>query len=110
MLKPITVGRAGLVVAILGEMTAPDAQLLAAMRRRGVNAVALVLGNPGLGAAERVGGFRTTVDTLRAADWRVVVVRRGDDLAAAWRRACNTGDGYSAAALRAPRIADRRPA
>ncbi len=109
-LKPITVGRAGLVVAILGEMTAPDTQLVAAMRRRGVNAVALVLATQDWEPESGSEGSRTTVETLRAADWRVVVVRKGDDLAAAWRRACNTGDGYSAAALRAPRIPDRRPA
>jgi len=38
------------------------------------------------------------VEVLRAADWRVVVIHQDDDLAAAWRRACDAGDGYSVAA------------
>ncbi len=110
LLKPVTVGRAGLVVAILGEMIAADALLLAATRRRGVNAVALVLATEDWDPHRRGGGSQSTVDSLRAANWRVVVIRAGDDLADAWRRACNAGDGYSAAAVRAPRIAVRRPA
>ena len=109
-LKPIAVGRAGLVVAILGEMTAPDAHLVAATRRRGVNAVALVLATHDWDPRSGLDASAATVDALRAADWRVVLIRAGDDLAAAWRRACNAGDGYSAAALRAPRIADRSSA
>ncbi len=108
VLKPITLGRAGLVIAILGEMSAPDAQLLAVTRRRGVNAVALVLATEDWDPHRGGEGSRPTVSALRAADWRVVVVRSGDDLADAWRRACNTGDGYSAASVRAPRLADRR--
>ena len=110
VLKPITVGRAGLVVAIVGEMIAADALLLAATRRRGINAVALVLATEDWDPQRAGEGSRSTVDALRAADWRVVVIHAGDDLAAAWRRACNAGDGYSAASLRAPRIAERRPA
>jgi len=40
-------------------------------------------------------GANPAVEILRAADWPVVVVHQDDDLAAARRRACNAGDGYS---------------
>ena len=109
-LKPFALGRAGLLVAVLGEMTQSDAHLFAATRRRGVNAVALVLATEDWNPQRGTEGSRPLVAALRAADWRVVVVRPGDDLGDSWRRACNAGDGYSAADLRGPRVADRRPA
>jgi len=108
-LKPIALGRTGLVVAILGDMAAAEAHLLAATRRRGVNAVALVLAAGEWDAEHSQERSTVTADVLRAADWRVVVVHVGDDLAAVWRRACSSGDGYSAAGS-ASRIRDRRPA
>lgn len=94
-LKPLTLGRAGLVIAVLGEMIAADALLFAATRRQGVNAVALVLSTQDWDTESSANGSSMTVEALRAADWRVVVVRPGDDLGAAWRRACSAGDGYS---------------
>ncbi len=109
-LTPFRIGRAGLVVAILGEMVAGDAQLLAATRLRGVNAVALVLATQDWDPHGGTAGSAPVVEALRSADWRVVVIRPGDDLAAAWRRACYAGDGYSAAVTGGPRLADRRPA
>ena len=45
-LTPVNAGRAGLVVAIVGEMTAADALMLAAARPRGADGVALVLDTP----------------------------------------------------------------
>ncbi|MET3807015.1 uncharacterized protein (DUF58 family) [Nakamurella sp. UYEF19] len=108
-LKPLSLGRAGLVIAILGEMIAADAHLLAATRRRGVNAVALVMATEDWDPQAPSGaGSRSTVDALRAANWRVVVVHPGDDLAAVWRRACNAGDGYSTADAVPPRVAAGR--
>lgn len=97
-LKPLALGRAGLVIAVLGEMAASDASLFAATRRQGVNAVALVLSTQDWDPKPGGVGSTVTVDALRAADWRVVVVSPGDDLGTAWRRACNAGDGYSVAA------------
>jgi len=75
-------------------------------RRRAFNAVALILDTQGWGGddsmSEVVSTMRTganpAVEVLRAADWRVVVIHQDDDLAAAWRRACDAGDGYSVAA------------
>jgi uncharacterized protein (DUF58 family) len=100
------IGRAGLLLAILGEMSASEAALLAVSRRRGVNAVALVLATQEWTAPSASKGSAPLVDILRAAQWRVIVVHPHDDLAAAWRRACSDGDGYSAAG-ESPRLMDR---
>ena len=108
LLRPVVVGGSGLVIAVLGELSRPDALLLAATRRQGVNAVALVMATQEWEqAAGSDAGSRTAVEVLRAADWRVVEVRPGDDLAGAWRRACAADDGY-AAVEGGP--AERRPA
>jgi len=55
-------------------------------------------------------GANPAVEVLRAADWRVVVIHQDDDLAAAWRRACNAGDGYSVAAPAAAAGSSTAPA
>jgi len=99
-LSALTLGRAGLVVAVLGRMSAVDAHLLAATRRRAVNAVALILATEDWDPRNTSDALNPAVEALRAADWRVVVVHSADDLAGAWRRACNSGDGYSVAATR----------
>ena len=75
-------------------------------RRRAFNAIALILDTQGWGvddsmtevASKTKAGANPAVGVLRAADWRVVVIHQDDDLAAAWRRACDAGDGYSVAA------------
>jgi len=105
-IRPLTLGRTGLVVAIIGHMSAADAHLLVATRRRAINAVALILDTQGWGVDDSMTEVASTtkaaanpaVEVLRAADWRVVVIHQDDDLAAAWRRACDAGDGYSVAA------------
>jgi len=108
-LRPVVLGRTGLVVAIVGAMSATDAQLFAANRRRGVNSVALVLATSDWGrqppddlrgaSTRELPSFDATAGALRAANWRVVIIRPGDDPAAAWRQACNHGDGYAAGAV-----------
>lgn len=108
-LTPPPIGRAGLLLAVLGEMSASEAALLAVSRRRGVNAVALVLATQDWEAPSATKGSTVLVDILRAAQWRVIVVHPHDDLAAAWRRACSDGDGYSVAG-ESSRLTDRRPA
>ncbi len=107
LLTPPPIGRAGLLIAILGEMTAAEAALLAVSRRRGVNAVALVLATQDWDPSSTSKGSTLLVDVLRAAQWRVIVVHPHDDLAAAWRRACSDGDGYSAIS-ESPRLARTR--
>jgi uncharacterized protein (DUF58 family) len=109
LITPPPIGRAGLLLAVLGEMSPAEAALLAVSRRRGVNAVALVLATQDWEAPSASKGSAALVDTLRAAQWRVIVVHPHDDLATAWRRACSDGDGYSAAA-ESPQLLDRRPA
>ena len=101
-LSALTLGRAGLVVAILGRTSAVDAHLLAATRRRAVNAVALILATEDWDPRNAAGELNPAVEALRAADWRVVLVHPADDLAGAWRRACNAGDGYSVASTWIP--------
>ena len=108
LLTPPPIGRAGLLIAILGEMSAADATLLAVSKRRGVNAVALVMATQDWDSSSATKGSTTLVDVLRAAQWRVIVVHPHDDLAAAWRRACSDGDGYSVAGEASPLPAGRR--
>jgi len=109
-LAPTTGDRSGLLVAVIGALSVVDAALLAATARSNVNAIAMVLAaqdwNPELGDD----GARATVDTLRAGNWRVVVVHPGEDLRTAWLLACNSADGYAAplpapAGARAPAAA-----
>ncbi|GGM11461.1 DUF58 domain-containing protein [Nakamurella endophytica] len=100
-LQPGGVGRSGLVVAVVADMTAADAVLLASSRPRSAEGIALVLAaddwasptpQPPVDLAPP-----TAARVLGSAGWRVVTVRRGDDLAAAWRRACAVGTEYVAA-------------
>ena len=86
-LSPVSIAGSGLIVAVLGALDLPAAQLLAASRRRGTNGIAFVLsardwdekGPP---------GHPHAVAVLRAAGWRVSTVGPTDDLAAAWATAC----------------------
>lgn len=89
------VGRSGLFVAVVGEMTQADAALLALARNRSVHAVALVLQTSDWAGGPSSLPMAATV--LGAAGWRVVVVRAGQNLATAWRQACSVGDQRLAA-------------
>ena len=103
------IGRAGLLVAVIGDLTPTEATLLALSRRRGVNAVALLLATQDWDGPAEAQGSTALADIFRGAQWRVIVVHPNDDLAAAWRRACSDGDGYSAAG-ESPLLTDRQPA
>lgn len=96
-LRRAEVGSAGLLVAVVGELSVTDAALLGASRNRSVNAVALVVETGGWGAGGET-GTPVAASILSAAGWRVAVVRRGDDLADAWRQVC-VGGGLRAVAL-----------
>jgi uncharacterized protein (DUF58 family) len=89
-----SVGTAGLLVAVLGDLTAESARLLAAGKRRGVQGVALLLATEDW--EPRPSGTRQAMNLLSVAGWRVVVVHAGDDLSAAWRRACSSGSPFAA--------------
>ncbi len=86
-LSPASVAGSGLIVAILGALDLPAAQLLAASRRRGTNGIAFVLNVRNWDAAGPP-GHPQAAGMLRAAGWRVLSLDAGDDLAAAWTTAC----------------------
>ncbi len=113
----LSIGRTGLVVAVVGSMSVGDAKLLAVSRSRSVNAIAFILdtehwvgARPGpspagpSAAGPSAPGDRAaqTATALGDAGWRVVSIRPGEDLALAWRRACDSDDGYSRGALLRP--------
>ncbi len=96
-IEPSVLATRGLLIAILGHPDERTTSLLIAARRRAAGTIALLL------ATEDWGGAATehsAASTLSAAGWRVVVVRRGDDLAQVWRRACAADDGFGSGALR----------
>lgn len=100
-LSPIVIGTAGLLIAVLGDLTTEAARLVVASKRRGIHGVALLLATEEWDPAGRPANTTQALQLFASAGWRVVVVRCGEDLAGAWRRACNAADGYSAAVRRA---------
>ena len=87
----------GLLIGIFGALDDATAGLVVAARRRRANSVAVLLATEDWGGPAAVDGARRL---LLAAGWRVVVLRRGDDLAEAWRLACATGDGWATSTVR----------
>lgn len=85
--SPASIAGSGLIVAILGALDLPAAQLLAAARRRQTTGLAFVL-NVREWDSSGPAGHPQAVAILRAAGWRVVTVGPGDDLAGVWARAC----------------------
>lgn len=82
----------GLIVAVLGALDATSAGLLMAARRRGTTGIAFVLDTATWPAPPGGSGLRgdpAALAGLQSAGWRVVPVRRGDNLAQAWSRACH---------------------
>ncbi|HEY5880421.1 MAG TPA: DUF58 domain-containing protein [Nakamurella sp.] len=84
----------GLVIAVLGGLDTPSARLLMAARRRGTTGIAFLLDTTSWPAAAGRGPGRATGDSrapalLESTGWRVVPVRRGDNLAEVWSRACH---------------------
>ena len=89
--RPV-VGRTGLLVAVLGALSAGDVATLRAGRSRAMTAVAFLLDTQAWGdrdGSRRQGEPEGAAD-LRASGWRVVVVRPTDDLRLAWQRGCAT--------------------
>lgn len=86
----------GLIVAVLAALDAPTARLLMAARLRGTTAIAFLLDTATWAGTPRSGSPDRSTDPsagalLQSAGWRVVPVRRGDDVAQAWSRACQAG-------------------
>ena len=87
----------GLLIGIFGALDDTATSLIVAARRRRANSIAILLAAEDWGGSDSMSGARRL---LLAAGWRVVVLRRGDDLAEVWRQACATGDGWGTAAVR----------
>jgi uncharacterized protein (DUF58 family) len=68
-------------VAVLGALTAPEAEQLA--RVTGPGRIAVLLDTPTWAGAAR-GGVELAATILRRSGWRVLTLGQGDDLAAAW--------------------------
>ena len=100
-LRAGSIAGTGLIVAVLGALDAPSARLLMAARRRGTTGIAFILDTITWPAGRGAGGRGPTRPgpagdpgapaMLQSAGWRVVPVRRGDNLAEAWSRACHGG-------------------
>jgi len=97
-LTPTQIGTAGLLIAVLGDLSAESARLLVASKRRGIQGVAMLLATEDWDTERRPSGTRHAMQLLSVAGWRVVVVHPGDDLAAAWRRACSSGNPFAGSA------------
>ncbi len=100
-LSPTVIGSAGLLIAVLGDLSTESARLLIASKRPGIHGVALLLATEEWDPQGRPANTMPSLQLFASAGWRVVVVRAGEDLAGAWRRACNSADSYSAAIRRA---------
>ena len=98
-LTAASVAGTGLIIAILGALDLPTARLLVAARRRGTNAIALVLNTPDWDPAGPPGDPRAVM-LLRSAGWRVVTIGSGDSLAVAWNRACSGSAAFQRSADR----------
>lgn len=90
-----SMGNAGLLVAVLGELSAADARLLAASRQRRTRAIALLLATEEWDPAGGPAGTATAMGVLSANGWRVAAVHPRDNLADCWRQVC-TADAYAA--------------
>jgi uncharacterized protein (DUF58 family) len=90
----------GVLIAVLGTLSATDADLLSRMTSSG-SKIAFVLdaGSWGGRGRPREGSVRDTRATLRSSGWRVVDIRRGTLIAAAWSLVGAPGSGQTAADL-----------
>jgi uncharacterized protein (DUF58 family) len=82
----------GLVVAVVGELTADDTSTLAGLHQLGTTCVALVAHTTSAITDHELRGQVTTrvqaqAEQLRAAGWDVVQAREGEALDVTWRRA-----------------------
>jgi uncharacterized protein (DUF58 family) len=109
-LSASSIAGSGLIIAVLGALDTPSASLLMAARRRGTTGIAFLLDTAGWTAGRGTAGHGSTragpigdpavAGLLQSAGWRVVPVRRGDNLAQAWSLACQ---GTSALVVGPPR-------
>jgi uncharacterized protein (DUF58 family) len=83
-------GSDALLIAVVGDISIPDTEELAARRRSGCTAIAVVLDVPTWGGAGRRKRESTAADRaalLRNRKWAVTIARAGDSVADVWQRA-----------------------
>jgi uncharacterized protein (DUF58 family) len=95
----------GQIIAVLGMLTAEQARELAAARQGTAPALAMLL----LPGAYRQGHdpAATPSDVLASAGWRVVTVREGESLAAAWHQLHRIGGPVASVTVPVPAPADQ---
>ncbi|GAA2019441.1 DUF58 domain-containing protein [Nakamurella flavida] len=102
--RPVALGGTGLVIAVVGDIDEAAARTLSAQRRSGTRSIALALDTAAFAAAGTGASVPDTepagIDLLRTQGWRVVRIGPQDDLAQAWRRACDFWSTGSPAAQR----------
>jgi len=81
----------GQVIAVLGDLTAEQARELAAARRGTGSGLALIVSEPGRGAA--------AAQVLASAGWRVAVAPDAPRLATAWRQLFQAGAPFAGASF-----------
>lgn len=94
-LAPTAVTEPGLLIAVVGNLDARTAELMVASRRRSANTVAIVLDAASWDDDGAPEATPAGPGILASGGWRVVPLRRPDDLADAWRQVCAIGDGYT---------------
>ena len=98
-------GADGLLVAVVGEISIADAEELAARRRAGGTAIAVMLDVATWGGSGRRRAKDSTGDhgaVLRSRGWIVVSAHAGDDIAGVWQRAAGRSDAGRRPASGAP--------
>lgn len=97
----------GLIIGVIGQLDAAEAERLAGLRVSGASCVALLIDSstwlplPPPQREKADEAYHGTVLSLMRAGWKVVPVRRGDDLAHLWPLVGRSGQGFAARAAMA---------
>lgn len=91
----------GLIVAVMGSMSAEEAGRLAGLRTSGATCIGLLMDTttwlnlPDKVRAEADRAYQQSMAVLLRSGWRVVPIRSGDDLSHQWRGLTTGSDGFS---------------
>ncbi|GLZ75389.1 membrane protein [Actinorhabdospora filicis] len=91
----------GLIIGVVGQLDAAEAERLASLRVSGASCVALLIDSstwlplPPPQRQKADEAFHGTVLSLMRAGWKVVPVRRGEDLAHLWPLVGRSGQGFA---------------
>jgi len=97
----------GLIIGVIGQLDGREAERLAGLRMSGASCIALLIDSstwlplppPQRQQADEL--FHGTVLSLMRSGWKVVPIRRGDDLAHLWPLAGRSGQGFAVRAAMA---------